>query len=768
MGTAYYMQPSFAGGKFDPKVWGRIDNERYASGLRECKNFFIHKFGSVSNRTGFLYLGDAKVSDKKCRLLPFVYSDDQAYVMEFGHLYVRFWNSDGSRVLGENNDPVELDTPYTSDMLNSLRFVQSADTIFIACREVPPRVLTRDTVSSWSIMPYGYKRGPFISQNLDEASTITPSGTEGTITLTASKSIFLEGHVGSVWRLDQHMSGGSVSGSGSAAFTTDTLPCGASGTWRFVTHGASWAGTAVVERSYDNGTTWMQLRSFTHKDAEVNFNVYAEEGEQCLLRARLDAITSGACSMELSVDPYVNVGYVAITAVTDGMTATASVDKDKPICNTSKTDMWFEAAWSGAQGYPSAVCFYEDRLCFAGTKGSPRGVWMSKPADYYNFETSSPTSEDDDSIQIVLTSRKMSVIHTLVAMRQSLIAFSEDGVNTISYSGSSLTPTSISQRAESYYGARNLDILTVGAQCIYVQETGGAVRDIGYDYVHDAYSGNEISLFSSCLINDKIPVEMSYQLEPDSIIWLVREDGALLSCTYMPEQKMVAWAEHETDGEFESVCCIPYDNATRIWAAVKRTVNGSTVRYIERMSKRLPTTDPADQLYMDAASVSDTGSTVSSISCPQLAGRTVGVVVDGNILPDAEVPEDGTLQLLRSGKKVAVGLKYVSKLETMNIEMQGMVFRGVMQGHKVKIGEVILRLLNSRGGKAGQTEEYLDEWQRRSKTDYLGEKLALYTGDVFINGNFSCEEGGRVIVVQDTPMPLTILGILMGLTVSDD
>lgn len=767
MATTYYMQPSFAGGKFDPKVWGRIDNERYASGLRECKNFFIHKFGSVSNRTGFLYLGDAKEASKKCRLLPFVYSDSQAYVMEFGHKYVRFWNSDGTRVLDGDGDIVEIVTPYESSMLFKLRFVQSADKIFIACQNVAPYVLSRDSLTSWSLTAYAYKRGPFLSQNLDEDSKITPSAATGNITLTASKDIFKEGHVNSVWRIDQHMSGGSVSGSGGSAFTTSTLTCGTNCTWRFVTHGSDWVGTVVVERSYDNGNTWMQLRSFTHKDSEANFNVYAEEGEQCLLRARLTTISSGTCTVDLSVDPYVNVGYVTIKSVTDSKHASATVSTEKPLANITATDMWFEAAWSGEQGYPSAVCFYEDRLCFAGTTGSPRGVWMSKPADYYNFETSSPKVEDDDSIQIILTSRKMSIIHTLIAMRQSLIAFSEDGVNTISFSGNSLTPTSITQRAESYYGAKNMDILAVGAQCIYVQETGGAVRNIGYDYVHDSYSGDEISLFSACLINEHPPVDMTYQLEPDSILWLVREDGVLLSCTYMPEQKMVAWAEHDTQGEFESVCCIPYSNETRIWAVVKREINGQTVRYVERMSKRLPTTDPADQLYMDAASVYDGNSDVNTISCPQLAGCTVGVLIDGNVMPMAEVPLDGTLTLERAGKKIAVGLTYTAKLETMNIEMQGLV-RGVLQGHNIKIGAVILRLLNSRGGKVGQVEEYLDEWQRRSKSDYLGNKLALYTGDTFIYGNFSCSEGGRVMVVQDIPMPITILGIIMGLTVSDD
>ena len=770
MGKSFYIQPTFSGGVFDPKVMGRIDSERYATGLRQCENFYIHKFGSLSNRTGFSYLGGAKHNDHRCRLIPFIYSSDQAYVLEFGKQYIRFWNSDGTQVTS-GGSPVELSTPYTVEQLRKLRFTQSADKIYIACEGVKPRVLTRNSSTSWTLATLTFTIEPLKTQNLDDTKKITPSATTGTITLTATSGIFQSGHVGSMWRIDQNVSGGAVSLTATTPTTSNTLKCGANTTWRFVTHGADWVGTVAIERSYDGGSTWLQLRSYTHKANESNWNVYAEESEQCLLRINVTAITANdeddAITAELTVEPYVNTGYVHITGYTDSTHVTAMVDSKYPLGNTSATDMWWAAAWNDVDGYPAAVCFYEDRLAFAGTVSSPRGVWMSKAGDYINFGISSPKSEDDDSIQIVLTSRKMSMIHTLVPMRQALMAFSEDGVNTISYAESSLTPSSVTQRAESYFGAKPVEPLMVGSQCIYVQEVGGAVRDIGYDYVQDAYSGDEVSLFASHLVNDSSPVEMAFQQSPDSIVWFVREDGVLLSCTYMREQKMIAWAKHTTQGYFESVCVIPYANESRLWAAVRRTVNGSTVRYIERMTLRLPTESPADQTYVDAAYTYNSSTATNTLSIPHLAACKVRVVVDGNLLPDYTVASNGALTLERSGKKIVVGLGYESKIETMNIETQGFVQRGVMQGHKIQITEVILRLLHSRGGKIGSDEDHLDEWQKRMKTDYLGNPLDLFTGDAALIGNFTNDEGGRMMIVQDVPMPFTLLALIMGVQVSD-
>lgn len=760
----FYIQPTFAGGEFDPQAWGRIDIQKYATGLRECENFFVHKFGSISNRPGFLYLGKAKLANTRCRLVPFVFSDDQAYSLEFGVGYIRFWNSDGSQVVDSNNVAIEVITTYTEDQLRALRFVQSADKIFISCYGVRPKVLTRYSSTNWGFIDFAYKQGPFLTSNLDDSIKITPSGTSGSITLTASNGIFQAGHVGSVWRLDQNVSGSTAKQSFTAPGNTVSLACGANCTWRFVTHGSDWNATVIVERSYDNGVTWLQLRAYTGA-ADGNYNVYAEESEQCLIRARVTSQSAGTLTIDLSVDPFVNQGHVTITGYTSPTVVTASINTDMPLRNTDATDMWYEAAWSDVQGYPAAIIFWEDRLTFAGTKGSPRGVWTSKTADYYNFGTSSPTSEDTDAISVILSSRKMSVIHTLVLLRQAVIALSEDGVNTISYSGTSLTPSSISQRAETYYGAKNMTPVSVGSQLIYSQETGGAIRDIGYDYVSDSYKGDEVSIYASHLVNTSEIVESCFQQEPDSMIWFVREDGVLLCMTYLKEQQVISWSHHTTNGEVESVCCIPYNNGTRLIASIKREINGQTVRYIERLSKRLPTTNPADQLYMDAAYVYDNPTTkAGSLSIPHLAGEAVKIVADGNVMPDGIVGTDGALSIGRNANKIAVGLGYTSKLTTLNIEMQGLV-KGTMQGQMIKIGTVILRLLNSRGGKIGQDVDYLEEWQQRLATDYLGNSIALFTGDATINGDFEPREGGRVMVVQDQPMPMTILAIITGLAV---
>ncbi len=765
MAEIQYMQPTFAGGEFDPQAWGRVDVQKYATGLRKAENFLIHKFGSISNRPGFLYLDAAKNAGNTCRLVPFVFSDDQAFFLEFGVGYIRFWNSDGSQVKSAGT-AYEVAAPYTESQLNQLRFVQSADTIYISCFGVRPKKLVRYASNDWTFSDYAFKKGPFLTGNLDTTLKITPSGKTGSITLTASADVFESGHVGSLWRMDQNVSGQTSKDTFSAVGQTASLGCGANCTWRFVTYGTSWLGRIIVERSYDNGATWLQLRSYTSAASTANQNVYANETEQCLVRARVTELTSGSVTIDFSVDPYVNQGQLTITAVTDSKHATATVDSDMPLGSTDATDMWYEAAWSDVQGWPAAVTFWEDRVMFAGTKGSPRGIWLSKPADYYNFGTSSPTSEDSDSINENLTSRKMSVIHTLVPMRQAVLALSEDGVNTVSYSGSSLTPTSISQRAESYYGAKNMAPVTIGSQVIYVQETGGGVRAIGYDYVSDSYNGDEISLYAANLVNTSEIIDAAYQPDPDSTVWMVRADGVLLGLTYLPEEKaqVVAWTHHTTDGEFESVCCIPYQNATRLFAVVKRTINGQTVRYIERLSKRLPTTDPADQLYTDAA-YTYSGTAVSSVSVPHLAGKTVKILADGSVLPNATVAADGTLPLAHSASKVAVGLGYTATLQTLNIEMQG-VTKGTMQGLPIKIGKVILRLLDSRGGKVGQDLSHLEEWQRRLSTDYLGDAMALYTGDADVNAGFEYEEGGRLYVVQDEPLPITILALIIGLEVS--
>lgn len=750
----FIMQPTFDGGEIDPHLWSRLDLKKYATGMRTCRNFFIHKFGAASNRPGTKFIYPAKFNNSRCRLIPFTFSNQQVYILEFGVGYIRFFVNDGL-ITSDGTNPYEVITPYSESDLRGLDIAQSADTLFIACYGKPQQVLTRYAANNWTFLPYAFHGGPFMPANVDITSTITPSAKTGSTVLTSTKAIFQAGHVGALWRLDQDVSGQTTSQAFSGVGTTAVFGCGS--TWRLVTHG-TWTGTVVIERSYDNGVTWMQVRAFT-ATSDMNYNQYGTEDQVCQIRARVTTLSSGPITIDLSIDPYVGQGIVQITAFTDNQHVTGTVLQT--LGGTTATDNWFEGAWSTVRGYPAAVCFWEDRLVWGGTQGAPNGESMSQTADYTNFATSSPTVKDDDAIAINIISRKLNGIKYLAVLRATMICLTSEGEFSISFANQSLTPSSVASKNEGNRGSANVKPIIIGNRIVLVQQMGGVVRDLGYDFYSDSYTGDDLSVYSAHLVTQSPIVEMAYQQEPDSIVWFVRNDGVLLSMTYLKEQQVLAWARHDTQGIFESVCTIPGDGYNEVWLAVNRTVNGQTVRYIEKMVQRMPTTNPADQWFVDAGLQYNGLPATTMTGLSHLNGLLVKIVGDGNVYPD-QVVSNGTITISPAASKITVGLGYNCDLETLNVEIPG-VTRGTNQGQKVQIGTLILRLLNSRGGMVGQDEDNLFEWQERSY-EPMGKPLQLFSGDAKINGGFEYEEGGRLFFRQSDPMPVTILAFIPGLT----
>ncbi|MDR3561255.1 MAG: hypothetical protein P4N59_07445 [Negativicutes bacterium] len=752
------MQPTFGGGEFDPHLWFRLDLQKYATGLRTCRNFYIHKHGSASTRPGQQFVNAAKFGATRCRLMPFIFSDKQAYVLEIGVGYIRFYTNDALIVNG--GSPVEVTTPYQEADLRFIDITQSADTLYIACAGYPPQVLTRITPTNWTFAAYTYHDGPFLKANTDSAFTITPSGVTGSVTLTATKALFQAGHVGALFRLDQDVQGQSIARQSFAAVGASSgLICGAN--WYLVTHG-TWTGTIAIERSYDNGVTWEQVRAFS-ATGDMNHNVYGSESVQCQVRMHVTSYTSGPVVADLSTDPFVQSGVAKISAVADTMHATATVQSALGLGSTIATDNWYEGAWSNVQGWPGTTAFWFDRLTWAGSLNNPHGFWCSQPADYPNF-LAHLTEEASDGIADNLTARRMDAIKSLTPFRSILVALTGDGEFSIaSTNNAGATPSTTAARAEGYRGSADVKPITIGNRIVYVQSMGSTVRDLAYDLYTDSYTGDDLSIYSQHLVKDNNIVEMAYQQEPDSIIWAPRTDGVLLSCTYLKEQEMLAWAHHDTQGIYESVCTVPGAGYNEVWFAVQRSINGSTVRYIERMVKRLPTTNPADQFCVDAG-LQYNGAPATVISgLGHLEGAIVKVVGDGNVYPDAVV-HGGSITIDPAASKVTVGLGYQCQLETLNLEVPNAV-KGTSQGQSLKIGSLVMRLLNSRGGKIGQDSSNLQEWDERYGSDLMGQALALYSGDVIVKGGFDYAEGGRVFFQQDDPMPVTILAFIPGVTV---
>jgi len=211
MPKASPIQNSFNTGELSPRLLGRSDIDKYQSGCETLLNMEILPHGPITSRGGTKYIADAKTGTDKVRLISFEFSTTQAYVIEFGNLYIRIFANKAPLQIGpfaaefaaEFNTPsaLEIVTPYTTAQLFDLQITQSADVLYIAHKDHPPMTLARTTVTTWPLDEFVSLSGPYLDLNPDATLTIQPSATTGNITLTASSSLFLVGHIGALWRI---------------------------------------------------------------------------------------------------------------------------------------------------------------------------------------------------------------------------------------------------------------------------------------------------------------------------------------------------------------------------------------------------------------------------------------------------------------------------------------------------------------------------------------------------------------------------------------
>ena len=150
-----YLQRSFTGGEVSPAMYGRIDDQKYQSGLALCRNMVVLAQGPVRNRSGFEFVRETKFVERKCRLIPFVFSNEQTMVLEFGHRYIRF-HSMGGTLLDGNNEPYEVVTPYDATDVFGIHYAQSADVVTLVHPNYPPKELRRYGALDWRLVDINF------------------------------------------------------------------------------------------------------------------------------------------------------------------------------------------------------------------------------------------------------------------------------------------------------------------------------------------------------------------------------------------------------------------------------------------------------------------------------------------------------------------------------------------------------------------------------------------------------------------------------------
>lgn len=581
--------------------------------------------------------------------------------------------------------------------------------------------------------------------------------------LESTDDCFKPDHVGSLWRVRHSLPAQTVKGvNGSGVLDLTVI---AHSRWYLETSGY-WRGTIRVEKFDSISDEWKLIRTLSsQKDRNYSESGSVDENTQIRVTgdpfirevpAGGDGSMLGSVTLETAPTAY--DGFVKIIEYLNAREV--KIEVEKQIGSLDWTADWAEGAWSGVRGYPGCCTFYQDRLCFGGTEHEPGTIWMSRTGDYNHFGVSLPV-EDSDGITARLVSRKIGRIRALTGVGD-LIALTESGEWKISSAKGVVTPATMEAWPQGYWGSSNLEPITIGNKILFIREMGSTVQDFGYSFESDSYSGNDISLLSKHLFSKSKFLAWDYQQEPDSVVWLVRNDGILLGLTYVRDQQVWAWHRHETDGFIEGVACIPGLEQNELWLLIRR--NGNL--RVERMARRSGKLQ--DSFYVDSGITweSTTQEKIRKIGgLDHLANRRVAIVADGCVLPqqtvrkiEKEGDEFWGVELSRPAEKIHIGLPYSSELETLNLEIQ--TDEGTFQGKKKKFARVTLRVKSSCGGKIGTgKDQKMDDIQWHSGENY-GAGIQLFTGDKSIRPPGGYTEDGRILILQEDPLPFHLLAII--------
>lgn len=646
------IQPSLTGGEMAPGLWARVDMARYQISLKTCRNFVVQPYGGVKNRTGTRLVCEVKDSSKPVRLIPFTFNADQTYVLEAGNQYLRVIRNGGQVVYSSGGSaglPVEVVTPYLAADLPTVKFTQSADVVTLVHSSYAPKQLGRTAHDAWSMSDFAFKNGPWAGQNYDRSIGMTVSGTSGTITVTSTKDVFSASDVGRLlyieqkdfgqpWEVGKTITVNDVRRSDGKYYRA--VNSGTTGTLRPTHSEDTWS---------DGGVTWLYLHSSfgtakitAYTDAKnVTAQVVLQIPEAIQLGGTLGGVKTLTAASQV-------LDYLVVTAVAHGLGAVgttfqanvamdyvtwdsgfssslvtvsvsvASVDTLNvywappgfvtftsgtltPVAGTTAaaaTYKWALGAWGGSQGYPSCVSYHQQRQVFGGTPAQPQGIWTSRTGDFLDFGKSNPI-QDDDPITKTVSSTRMDAIKSMHPM-DALIVLTQGG-EWAAGAGSAdvLTPANMAFKNQGYCGASDLPVIGIGNTALFVQDKGQVVRDLAYEFASNTYAGNDLTAPAAHLTEGHQIVEWAFQQTPFRCVWMVRDDGVLLSMTYMREQQVIGWARHDTDGLYESVCVVGEGNEDVVYVVVKRTINGQTKRFIERMESRL-VLDIKDAFFVDS------------------------------------------------------------------------------------------------------------------------------------------------------------------------
>lgn len=596
-------QRSFAGGEVSRAVQTHVDLAKHQTQLKKLRNMFVMKHGGATNRPGTKFVAEVKDSSKLTRLIPFEFSIDQTYVLEFGDLYMRA-HKYGAPVYAAYPTPYEIVTPYTEAELRDLQFVQSADIITIVHPSHAPAELARTADDNWTLTSINFgisfsaptnviaAKGASgslshryivtaVSADDYEESLYNQEKTRTGMTLTLSTPCYIGGAASSDF---DYANGDEVYVRKALSFPTQT------------------AGPFILSAvAGPPGITFNILNPDGSNTTPATFGGSATQNSTCQVvrpQARINAAAQGTAAtpnqvkftavtgaLEYNVYKYQNGSYGFLGSVQQPEAATSSTTvtfMDVGLSpDMSDPPPVQRSVFNEAGKYPSTVAYYQQRLLFAASNNEPEKIWASQTGRFHNFTIHSPLRDDDSGTWTMAGSKVAQVKH--LADLESLVILTNASEHAAGSKDNPITPANFSVDRISGDGASSLKPLIVKTSLVFVQNSGSQVLELA---PADGEKENDLSAFVDHLLDGYELVDWCYQQSPHSIIWMVRDDGKLLGLTFVKKQAIIGWHQHDTDGQVESVTAVREGSEDALYLVVKRTINGATKRYVERMATR--------------------------------------------------------------------------------------------------------------------------------------------------------------------------------------
>lgn len=753
---------AFTGGEVSPELYGRVDLDKRNIGLALCKNFIVLAHGPIARRPGLSWCAPARRDQADAtyptgRLIPFNLPGGEGVVLEFGHNYLRFLYK-GALVL-ETAKAVTGVTNGTAPIIGVTSHGWSVGNwVYLAGLPGLPRLHAR-----------------FAEITATTANSITIKNTDGTQLDTTGQPAWVSGGtVSRVLTLAPPYQAADLVDLGYAqqeAVMTLTHPNYPAYELKY-TNVALWVlaavsfaptlpaltGLAVVATVAQANFLTPQVYSVTSLagDGVTESSLVAAVGtnNNLALAGNFNTVTWNAVAGALRYyvykyqgGEYGFIGQANGASFVDNNILPDAIKRPP----TQLTDLN-----TAAGNYARVAAYHEQRRWFGGTNNNPQAIVATRPGAYNNLTASLPT-QDDDAFEFRLASPTLDAIYHMVPLAD-LLVFTTSGEWRVYSDSGSVTPANITVKPQSFVGASKTKPITAANAVLFVRAKSARLMEIKYAWEANAFNTIDVSLLAPHLFSQHTITDMALGVDGEPVAWLTREDGKMLGMTYVPEQQVYAWHQHDTVGGFvESVCAVPEGEGNVTYALVRRTINGQKVRYVERLRSRY-FSNQRDAFHVDCGVTYNGAPTTTISGLHHLQGATVDILADG-----AEhvqrVVTDSTVTLDYAASVVHIGIPMVSDAQLLPAVDEGEPAR--FQGALKNVNRIWARVASSVGLAAGPSFDKLREYPLRDVTTPYDTAPPLRTGEIKLELTPTWSTDGSVVFRRTGPLPLTIVSVTL-------